>query len=149
MYYISTADKLTRTAVWIEQLEGGIERLRDIVVRDKLGICDELERRMQFLVDSYRCEWKEVVDDPERRKLFRQFVNTDENLSGIEIVDERGQNRPADWPKDGVPLDQIKLPDGACSGRGPRGTVPSDHPASSLGFASETPPIFRPVGALR
>ncbi len=116
MYYISTADKLTRTSVWLEQMEGGIERVRDVVVRDRLGICDELERRMQFLVDSYRCEWKEVVNDPERRKLFRQFVNTDEVEPGIEIVAERGQGRPADWPKDCVPLDRIKLPDGRAIG---------------------------------
>ena len=116
MYYIMTADKLTRTSVWIEQLEGGIERIKDVVVRDRLGICDELERRMQFLVDSYRCEWKEVVEDPERRKLFRQFVNTDETDSGIEIVPERGQSRPADWPKDGVRLEQIKLPGGQTLG---------------------------------
>ena len=113
MYYISTADKLTRTAVWIEQMEGGIDRLREIVVEDKLGICDELERRMQFLVDSYRCEWKEVVEDPERRRLFRQFVNTDETDPGIEFVDVRGQARPADWPADGVLLSDIKLPGGA------------------------------------
>ena len=116
MYYIMTADKLTRTSVWIEQLEGGIERIKDVVVRDKLGICDELERRLQFLVDSYRCEWKEVVNDPERRKLFRQFVNTDKTDSGIEIVPERGQSRPADWPKDGVRLEQIKLPGGQTLG---------------------------------
>ena len=116
MYYVMTADKLTRTSVWVEQLEGGIERIRDVVVRDSLGICDELERRMQFLVDSYRCEWKDVVSDPERRKLFRQFVNTDEIESGIEIVHERGQARPANWPKDGVKLDQIKLPDGRTAG---------------------------------
>ncbi len=116
MYYISTADKLTRTAVWLEQLEGGIDRLRDVIVHDKLGICGELERRMQFLVDSYRCEWKEVVNDPLRRKLFRQFVNTDETDYGIEIVDERGQARPADWPKDSVALDQIQLPNGQTLG---------------------------------
>ena len=116
MYYIMTADKLTRTSVWIEQLEGGVERIRDVVVRDRLGICDELERRMQFLVDSYRCEWKEVVNDPQRRKLFRQFVNTDEVDSGIEIVPEREQSRPADWPKDGVRLEQIKLPGGQTLG---------------------------------
>ena len=120
MYYISTADKLTRTAVWLEGLEGGIDRIRDIVVHDKLGICDELERQMQFLVDSYRCEWKEVVNDPERRRLFRQFVNTDETESGIEIVHERGQARPADWPKDSVPLDQIKLPNGRTLGEAGR-----------------------------
>lgn len=112
MYYIETADKLTRTAVWIEGMEGGVERLKDVILRDKLGICDELERRMQALVDSYRCEWREVVENPERRKLFRQFVNSDETATGIEIVDERGQNRPADWPRDSVPLAAIKLPDG-------------------------------------
>ena len=116
MYYISTADKLTRTAVWIEQLEGGIDRLREVVVEDKLGICEELEQRMQFLVDSYRCEWKEVVEDPERRRLFRQFVNTDETDAGIEFVDIRGQARPADWPKDAVMLTDIKLTNGRTLG---------------------------------
>ena len=124
MYYISTADKLTRTAVWLEQLEGGIDRVRDVVVQDTLGICDELERRMQFLVDSYRCEWREVVNDPERRKLFRQFVNTDETEPGIEFVYERGQARPADWPKGSVPLDQIRLPDGRTLGQAGRNGSP-------------------------
>ncbi len=116
MYYIMTADKLTRTAVWIEQLDGGIGYLQQVVVDDKLGICGELERRMQFLVDSYRCEWKEVVNDPRRRKLYRQFVNSDETHAGIEIVAERGQNRPADWPQNGVPLDRIKLLNGKTFG---------------------------------
>jgi len=110
MYYIFTADKLTRTAVWMEKLEGGIHYLKEVVINDKLGICDELERRMQDLVDTYKCEWKEVVNDPEKRKLFRQFVNTDEAEPTIEFVDERGQKRPADWPRDGGPLIQIKMP---------------------------------------
>ncbi len=78
MYYIQTADRLTRTSVWLENMEGGIEYLRDVIVHDKLGICDELERQMQHLVDTYQCEWTEVVNDPERRRLFQQFVNTDE-----------------------------------------------------------------------
>jgi NAD(P)H-dependent nitrite reductase small subunit len=108
MYYIQTADRLTRTSVWLENLEGGLERLRDIIIHDKLGICAELERMMQHLVDTYECEWTKVVNDPERRKLFCQFVNTAENETGIEIVTERGQNRPADWPKDGVQLQQIE-----------------------------------------
>lgn len=108
MYYIQTADRLTRTSMWLEGLEGGIERLREIVVADKLGICDELERMMQHLVDTYRCEWTEVVNSPERRQFFRQFVNTEETEVGIEIVSERTQSRPADWAKDGVPLQQIE-----------------------------------------
>ena len=59
---------------------------------------------MQHLVDTYQCEWTEVVNDPERRKAFSQFINTDETETGIEIITERGQNRPADWPKDGALL---------------------------------------------
>jgi NAD(P)H-dependent nitrite reductase small subunit len=104
MYYIQTADRLARTSVWLENLEGGIERLREIIIDDKLGICEELERMMQHLVDTYRCEWTEVVNDPERRKLFQQFVNSAETEIGIEIVAERGQARPADWPKEGAIL---------------------------------------------
>jgi nitrite reductase (NADH) large subunit len=115
MYYIFTADKLTRTATWLEQMEGGIEYLKEVIIGDKLGICDELERRMQHLVDTYRCEWKEVVNDPEKRRLFRQFVNSDETETGIEIIQERGQRRPADWPRNGVRLVELKLPDTAKS----------------------------------
>ena len=108
-YYIQTADKLTRTSVWLEKMEGGIEYLREIIIGDKLGICDELERQIQFLVDTYKCEWKEVVNDPEKRKRFRQFANTDEIESSIEFVYERGQQRPADWPSEFVSIEQVKL----------------------------------------
>ena len=107
MYYIHTADRLTRTSVWLEKMPGGIEYLRQVIIEDKLGICDELERQIQFLVDSYHCEWAEVVNDPEKRRWFKQFVNTDETESGIEIVTERGQARPADWPKEFVPLEDV------------------------------------------
>src|SRR5262245_10599824 len=67
MYYIQTADRLTRTSVWLENLEGGIERLKEIIIDDKLGICDELERMMKHLVETYECEWAKVVNDPARR----------------------------------------------------------------------------------
>ncbi|MGN6544125.1 MAG: nitrite reductase large subunit NirB [Aureliella sp.] len=103
MYYIFTADKLARTATWLDGLAGGIERLKEIIIEDKLGICDELETRMQHLVDTYTCEWKEVVEDPEKRSLFRQFVNSNATEGDIEWIDERGQRRPADWPRGGLP----------------------------------------------
>ena len=109
MYYISTADKLTRTAVWLDKLEGGIEHLKEVVIDDKLGICQELESMMQRLVDTYACEWAEVVNDPEKRRLFRQFVNTDETESVIEIISERDQVRPADWPTEFVSRAQLEL----------------------------------------
>ena len=133
MYYIFTADKLTRTATWLEGLEGGLEHLKEVVINDKLGLCDEFEHRMQHLVDTYQCEWKAVVEDPEKRKVYRQFVNTDENESNIEFVDERGQNRPADWPKDGVSLDQIKLPNGTMLGELDRNDT---HPKSDAKHAN-------------
>ncbi len=139
MYYIETADRLTRTSVWLENLEGGIEKLRDVIIDDKLGICDELERRMQFLVDTYKCEWTEVVNDPERRKAFSQFVNSDESETGIEIITERSQNRPADWPKDGVLL-QIQ-PEPAASGQiGGRKTTSRPQPRE------DAQPQWVPVG---
>jgi nitrite reductase (NADH) large subunit len=82
MYYIATADRLTRTSVWLDKMEGGIDYLRDVVVNDRLGICEELERQMAELVRTYRCEWADVVKDPARRARFRQFVgSTDLDLA--------------------------------------------------------------------
>lgn len=108
MYYISTADKLTRTSVWREKMEGGIEHIRDVVVHDKLGLAQELESMIQRLIDNYQCEWAAVVRDPERRKQFRQFANTDETESCIEVVSERGQTRPDFWPSEFVSLEQFR-----------------------------------------
>ena len=113
MLYIMTADKLTRTSVWLEKMEGGIDYLRDVIVHDKLGICDELEGRMEHLVDTYKCEWREVVMNPDIRKKFRQFINTDETETGIQFVSERGQHRPKYWEKDLIPIEDITLPSSA------------------------------------
>ena len=99
-FYIRTADKLQRTARWIENLPGGINYLRDVILEDKLGICASLEQQMEELVGSFFCEWTETIRDPERRKLFRQFANTDDTAEGVEIVRERGQPRPAYWSPD-------------------------------------------------
>lgn len=100
IFYIRTADKLQRTARWIENLPGGINYLREVILDDKLGICADMERQMESLVDSYFCEWTETVRDPKRRKVFRQFANTDETVDGVEVVQERSQQRPTDWAKE-------------------------------------------------
>ncbi len=71
MYYIMTADRLTRTARWLEKMEGGIKYLRKVVVEEYLGIGKELEEHMEQLIGTYQCEWTTVVRDPERRKFFR------------------------------------------------------------------------------
>ncbi|KAG5728415.1 Nitrite reductase [NAD(P)H] [Termitomyces sp. T112] len=98
-YYIMTADRLERTARWIERMEGGIEKLRKVILQDELGICKDLEALMDNLVSTYEDEWAVAVKDPSKRKRFKQFVNTDEKLPQSEVVNERGQPRPADWPK--------------------------------------------------
>jgi nitrite reductase (NADH) large subunit len=107
MYYIMTADKLTRTAVWLEQLEGGLDHLREVILHDKLGLAEELEARLQHLVDTYQCEWAAIVQDPVKRQRFQQFVNTEESEPCIEIISQRGQERPADWPGELVSLEQF------------------------------------------
>ncbi|KAI0716158.1 nitrite reductase [Cerioporus squamosus] len=104
MYYIRTADKLMRTARWLEAMDGGIEKLRKVILDDELGICADLEREMDELVGTYFDEWRAVVDDPERQKRFRQFVNTNERVAQTEKITERGQVRPANWPKAAPPL---------------------------------------------
>lgn len=96
-YYIHTADKLTRTATWLNQLEGGIEYLRQVIIGDHLGICAQLEEDMQELISGYQCEWRAVVEDPEKRKRFRHFVNSDAPDDSLQWRVERGQRRPAHW----------------------------------------------------
>jgi nitrite reductase (NADH) large subunit len=95
MFYVRTADRLERTAVWINKLEGGIDYLRRVVIDDALGICDELEADMARHVETYECEWKATIDDPERMERFRTFVNSDEPDPNVVFVTERGQPRPA------------------------------------------------------
>jgi nitrite reductase (NADH) large subunit len=97
MYYIKTADKLTRTARWLENLEGGLEHLRDVIIHDKLGICAQLEAEMQHNVDTYQCEWQEVVRNPARRAQFEYFANSKDSDDTLEWVPQRDQKRPADW----------------------------------------------------
>lgn len=100
IFYIRTADKLQRTARWIENLPGGTNYLREVIVEDKLGLCASLEQQMQKLVGSYFCEWTETVRNPSRRKVFQQFANTDETVETVEVVQERSQHRPADWARE-------------------------------------------------
>ncbi|KAJ8607087.1 hypothetical protein MRB53_040523 [Persea americana] len=106
MFYIRTADRLQRTARWLEAMEGGMTYLRSVILDDKLGICKELEEQMEELVGKFECEWTAVVKDPKKREEFRQFVNTDKNLANnVEEIMERGQSRPANWPKKSTTYD--------------------------------------------
>lgn len=103
MYYVRTADRLTRTAPWLEKLEGGLKHLQDVVINDSLGINDQLEAEMQHIVDTYKCEWAETLKDPEKLKMFHHYAN-DDQTDDFEYIEVRGQKRPVPWKKDYEPL---------------------------------------------
>ena len=95
MFYIRTADRLQRTSVWMENLEGGLDYLKSVIVEDSLGLVADLEAEMAHVVGTYECEWKATIEDPEKLKRFRTFVNSDEGDDSLVFVRERGQRRPA------------------------------------------------------
>ncbi|MGH9076121.1 MAG: nitrite reductase large subunit NirB [Acidimicrobiales bacterium] len=95
MFYIRTADRLQRTATWLESLEGGVDHLRSVIFDDSLGLAGELDADMARHVQTYRCEWAETLEDPARLRRFRTFVNSDEADPDIVVVEERSQPRPA------------------------------------------------------
>ncbi len=95
MFYVRTADRLQRTASWLNNLEGGIGYLREVIVDDKLGIGAELEAEMAHVVGTYRCEWKDALEDPHKLAQFRSFVNSPAPDPSLVFIRERGQPRPA------------------------------------------------------
>ncbi len=96
MFYIRTADRLQRTSVWRENLEGGLDYLKAVVLDDSLGIAEELENQMQSLVDNYVCEWKRTLEDKQALKRFRTFINDAQHIDeDIIHFQERDQRRPA------------------------------------------------------
>lgn len=99
IFYIRTADRLQRTAPWIEAMEGGLDHLRAVIVDDSLGICAELEAAMEVHVSSYADEWRGVLDDEEKLARFVSFVNAPETPDPtITFVTERGQPVPVGMP---------------------------------------------------
>ncbi len=95
MFYVRSADRLQRTSVWMDNLEGGLEYIRAVVVDDSLGISEELEAQMAQVIDGYECEWKVTLNSEDHLKKFRHFVNSDKTDSNVVFVEERGQIRPA------------------------------------------------------
>ena len=97
MFYIRTAPPLTRTAPWLEKLDGGLAYLKRVIIEDELGICDTLGKEMNGLVGRYQCEWKQVVESPALKERFRHFVNSDSVDDNIEFIPMRGQKMPRRW----------------------------------------------------
>jgi nitrite reductase (NAD(P)H) len=105
MFYIRTADKLQRTARWLEKLPGGIKYLREVILEDKLGICASLEAQMEELVGTFFDEWAEAIADPKKSAKFQQFANTKDTVENMETEEDRGQSRPVFWAKESVKED--------------------------------------------
>lgn len=113
MYYIRTADRLQRTATWIESIEGGLEHVRDVVVEDSLGLGAELEAEMARHVDTYSDEWKATLEDPEKLARFASFVNAPGTPDpSIVFVPVRDQHRPATADERATLIAPSRLPVG-------------------------------------
>jgi nitrite reductase (NADH) large subunit len=97
MFYMRTAKPLQRTAAWQERLEGGLDYLKEVIIDDKLGIADDLEKEMQTLVNKFECEWTQAVNDPEMMKRFNHFVNSEDDDDNLVFVPMRDQKMPEPW----------------------------------------------------
>jgi nitrite reductase (NADH) large subunit len=96
MYYIRTADRLQRTSYWMDSIDGGLTRIREVVVDDALGLGSELEAAMATHVESYFDEWRATVEDPEKLARFVSFVNAPGTPDpSITFREERGQIQAA------------------------------------------------------
>lgn len=100
MFYIKTAEPLTRTATWLNKMEGGIAYLKDVIINDSLGICQELETEMAGLIGNYKCEWKEAIENDNIRQRFTHFVNAPEVKDpSVLFTPLRDQKRALEWSK--------------------------------------------------
>lgn len=97
MFYIKTAEPLSRTATWLNKMDGGLSYLKNVIVNDSLGIAAQLEEEMRLLVNTYHCEWKEVVNDPVLRKRFTHFVNIPEEKDPTVRFEPMREQVKAKW----------------------------------------------------
>lgn len=104
MYYVLTADKLERTATWLQNLEGGVAKLKKVIIEDSLGICAELDADMQRIIAAQHDEWSETVGKPEQVAKFQHFANAEEK-DPVPVITVRGQEKPALW------LDEYVMPE--------------------------------------
>ena len=108
MYYIRTADRLQRTAPWVESLDGGLDHVREVVCDDSLGLAAEFEAAMERHVQNYKCEWKGVLEDPDKLSRFVSFVNAPDAVDSTVTFTERAGRKvpvPIGMPQvPGIPL---------------------------------------------
>ncbi|MFF3717951.1 nitrite reductase large subunit NirB [Streptomyces prasinus] len=120
MFYIRTADRLERTSAWLERIPGGLDHVRDVVVHDSLGICDELEAQMRAHVSHYRDEWAQTIEDPEKLARFVSFVNAPDTPDPVVgFVPERDQMKP-DLPLLNIGMRPVQPEEAALEGSAQR-----------------------------
>jgi nitrite reductase (NADH) large subunit len=95
MFYIRTADRLQRTSVWLENIDGGLDYLKEVIIDDKLGLAEELENEMARNIQNYQCEWKTTIESSEKLKRFQHFINSSDPDNKLSYITEREQRRPA------------------------------------------------------
>lgn len=98
MFYVRTAEPLSRTATWLNKMDGGMSYLKNVVINDSLGIAEELEEQMRYHVSTYECEWKAAIENPEMRKKFTHFVNAPkEKDPTVKFEEMRSQIKAEAW----------------------------------------------------
>ncbi|MDF7670113.1 nitrite reductase large subunit NirB [Orbaceae bacterium ESL0721] len=102
MFYIRTADKLQRTSLWLESMDGGIDYLRSVIIDDKLNINQELEEELEKVRQLVICEWRETVENPEHQRRFAHYINSPSRDEYVKVVPEREQHRPASWEEKAI-----------------------------------------------
>ncbi|MCG3733082.1 nitrite reductase large subunit NirB [Vibrio cincinnatiensis] len=96
MFYVRTADRLQRTSVWLDNLEGGVRYLKQVIIEDSLGVCEQLEAQMQHVVDTYQCEWKSTLESEQKLRKFRPFINHQQGSMALNYQRLREQRIPAE-----------------------------------------------------
>lgn len=81
MFYVRTGDRLQRTSVWLEGMEGGLDYLKSVIIDDSLGVAAELESAMTAVVGSWQCEWRATLADPDKLRLFEAHLNQPEEAT--------------------------------------------------------------------
>ncbi|WP_297482411.1 nitrite reductase large subunit NirB [uncultured Photobacterium sp.] len=111
MFYIRTADRLQRTSVWLENLDGGIDYLRQVVIEDALNIASELEQEMAQSLSLYQCEWKTTLESPQELRRFQHFINSRQPDLSLAYQTIRDQRTPRVWPESGETIAVVNITD--------------------------------------
>ncbi|HAK49179.1 MAG TPA: nitrite reductase (NAD(P)H), partial [Salmonella bongori] len=90
-----------------DNLEGGIDYLKSVIIDDKLGLNAHLEEEMARLREAVICEWTETVNTPSAQVRFKHFINSDQRDPNVQMVPEREQHRPA-TPYERIPVTLVE-----------------------------------------